>query len=94
LVQAGLGVALALSNPTWSALYARYAPGESQAGYTWALVAGQQRLILAIAILLGGYIVNNFSFTTLFLAMGTIQVIAAIYQARILLTSPAVGQPE
>ena len=91
LVQAGLGVALALSNPTWSALYARYSPGESQAGYTWALVAGQQRLILAIAIILGGYIVNNFSFTALFLTMGTIQVIAAIYQAQILRTAPAAG---
>lgn len=91
LVQAGLGVALALSNPTWSALYARYSPGESQAGYAWALVAGQQRLILALAILLGGYIVNNLSFTALFLTMGTIQVIATIYQAQILRKSPAVG---
>jgi MFS family permease len=84
LVQAALGVALALSNPTWSALYARYAPGEKQAGYTWGLVAGEQRLILAVAILLGGYIVDNYSFTALFLTMGTIQVIATIYQARIL----------
>jgi MFS family permease len=92
LVQAGLGVALALSNPTWTALYARYSPGENRAGYTWALVAGQQRLILAIAILLGGYIVNNFSFTALFLTMGTIQVIATIYQARILRIFPATIQ--
>jgi MFS family permease len=84
LVQAGLGVALALSSPTWSALYARYSPGEKKAGYTWGLVAGEQRLILAIAILLGGYIVNHYSFNALFLTMGTVQVIATLYQARIL----------
>lgn len=84
LVQAGLGVSLALSIPTWSALYARYSPGEAKAGYTWGLVAGEQRLILAIAILVGGYIVDHYSFTALFLTMGTIQVIATIYQARIM----------
>jgi hypothetical protein len=84
LVQAGLGVALALSSSTWSALYARYSPGEKKAGYTWGLVAGEQRLILAIAILLGGYIVNLCSFSALFVTMGTVQVIATLYQARIL----------
>ena len=85
LVQAGLGVALALSSPTWSALYARYSPGEEKAGNTWGLVAGEQRLILAGAILVGGYIVNHYSFDALFIAMGTVQVIATLYLARILL---------
>ena len=88
LVQAGLGVALALSSPTWSALYARYSPGEKEAGFTWGLVAGEQRLILAMAIVLGGYIVNNYSFNALFITMGTVQVIATLYQARILRSSP------
>ena len=84
IVQAGLGVALARSSPTWSALYARYSPGEKRAGYTWGLVAGEQRLMLATAILLGGNIVNHYSFNALFLTMGTVQVIATLYQARIL----------
>jgi MFS family permease len=84
LVQAGLGLALALSNPTWSALYARYSPGESTAGSAWGLVAGAQRLILAAAIIVGGYIVNQYSFAALFITMGTIQVIATLYQGRIL----------
>ena len=78
-------MALALSSPTWSALYARYSPGEEKAGYTWGLVAGEQRLILAVAILLGGYIVNNYSFDALFITMGTVQVVATFYLARILL---------
>jgi MFS family permease len=88
LVQAGLGVALALSSPTWSALYARYSPGEEQAGNSWGLVAGGQRLTLAVAILLGGYIVNRYSFDVLFIIMGTIQVIATLYLVRILRRSP------
>jgi MFS family permease len=84
LVQAGLGVALALSNPTWSALYARYSPGEKEAGYAWGLVAGGRNLILAAAIVLGGYIVSNYSFEALFITMGTIQIIATIYLLPIL----------
>ncbi|MGH6855161.1 MAG: MFS transporter [Aestuariivirga sp.] len=84
LVQAGLGAALALSSPTWSALYARYSPGEKAAGYTWGLVAGLQRLILAMAIIVGGYIVQNYSFNALFITMGTVQVFATLYQAQIL----------
>jgi MFS family permease len=86
LVQAGLGVALALSSPTWSALYARYVPGEKNAGFAWGLVAGEQRLVMAAGIILGGYIVDHYSFTALFITMGTVQVIATLYQAQILRT--------
>ena len=88
LVQAGLGVALALSSPTWSALYARYSPGEEEAGKNWGLVAGGQRLTLAVAIVVGGYIVNTFSFEALFITMGTIQVIATLYLLPMLRRSP------
>jgi MFS family permease len=88
LVQAGLGVALALSNPTWSALYARYSPGEKEAGFAWGLVAGGQNLILAVAIIVGGYVVSTYSFSALFIAMGTIQVIATLYLLPMLRSSP------
>ena len=37
-----------------------------------------------MAIVVGGYIVNNFSFEALFITMGTVQVIATLYLARIL----------
>ena len=88
LVQAGLGVALALSSPTWSALYARYSPGEEKAGKSWGLVAGGQRLTLAVAIVVGGYIVNTFSFDALFITMGIVQVIATLYLLPMLRRSP------
>jgi len=82
LVQVGLGVAVALSVPTWSALYSE--SGENhEASYLWSLPAGQYYLVTAAAVILGGLIVNYLSFTALFLTMGIIQIAATFYQARI-----------
>ena len=82
-IQAGLGVAAALSSATWSALYTKY--GDSQkAAYLWGLASGQAQLLTGIAIVAGGFIVNLFSFTALFITMGVIQMIATVYQAQIL----------
>ncbi|MEX0587181.1 MAG: MFS transporter [Patescibacteria group bacterium] len=83
LVQVGLGAAVALSVPTWSALYS--ASGENhEPSYLWSLPSGQYYLVTAAAVILGGLIVSYLSFTALFLTMGLIQIIATIYQARIL----------
>lgn len=83
LVEAGLGVASALSSATWSALYAEHGDTGSS-GYIWGLANGQSQLTMGIAIIVGGFIVNHFSFTILFITMGVIQTLAAIYQAQIL----------
>lgn len=82
-VEAGLGVGAALSSATWSALFAEH--GDTRrAGYIWGLAGGQAQLTMGVAIIIGGFIVNHFSFTVLFVAMGIIQSLAAIYQAQIL----------
>lgn len=83
IVQAGLGFALALSNPTWYALYDKYSD-QRIAGLTWGLADGEAKILTGIAIIIGGFIVKNFSFETLFIIMGTLQTIATLYQARIL----------
>lgn len=83
LIEAGLGVAAALSTATWSALYSQTVDSK-RSGYMWGLAGGQAQLTMGIAIIVGGFIVNHFSFTILFLTMGTIQALAAIYQAQIL----------
>lgn len=83
IVEAGLGVASALSSATWSALYAEHGD-TGRSGYIWGLAGGQAQLTMGIAIIVGGFIVNHFSFTVLFLTMGIIQTIAAIYQVQIL----------
>jgi MFS family permease len=82
LVQIGLGLAVALSVPTWSALYSD-SGGNHEASYLWSLPTGQYYLVTAAAVILGGLIVNYFSFTALFLTMGIIQIVATLYQARI-----------
>ena len=82
-VEAGLGVGTALSSASWSALYAKHADQKST-GYVWGLANGQAYLTTGIAIIAGGFIVNHLSFTALFITMGTIQTIAALYQSQIL----------
>lgn len=83
LVQAGLGFAHALASPTWSALYGDSIPKQRSA-YAWGLQAGSGQLVLAVAIVAGGFLVAHYSFETLFIMMGAIQVVATIYQAKIL----------
>jgi predicted MFS family arabinose efflux permease len=83
LVQAGLGVASAMATPTWNALFSRFEEKKAS-GYAWGMAEGQSNIITGVAIVLGGLIVSQFSFTVLFATMGTIQVFATVYQARIL----------
>lgn len=83
LVQAGLGVALALADPTWDALYAKFESGK-KAGFLWGLEHGVEELITGASIFIGGVIVSYFSFTALFIVMGVIQALGTIYVAKIL----------
>ncbi len=83
IVQAGLGVAVAFSRPTWEALYAKYSD-QKKAGFIWGLAGGQGLLLTGFAMIIGGFIVNYLSFTVLFIIMGLIQLIGAFYQAKIL----------
>lgn len=83
LVQAGLGIAVALATPTWNALYAKN-EDRKQAGFEWGLAGGMAEIITGIAMIIGGYIVSYGSFTLLFTVMGITQIIATIYQAKIL----------
>ncbi|HYF28979.1 MAG TPA: MFS transporter [Candidatus Paceibacterota bacterium] len=83
IVQAGLGVAAAMATPTWDALFDESSEA-SLDGTSWGLADGTANIITGITIVIGGLIVSYLSFQALFVLMGTIQVIATIYQARIL----------
>jgi MFS family permease len=81
LVQGGLGVALALSNPTWAALYDKYSD-DSHDGYIWGSAMGQGNIATGIAALLGGLIVTYFSFEALFVLMTIMHASATFVQLR------------
>lgn len=83
VVEAGLGVAVALATPTWQALYAIHGTRKN-AGQAWGLASGQARIMTGLATVMGGVIVQATSFRVLFMIMGSIQLIATLYQAQIL----------
>jgi predicted MFS family arabinose efflux permease len=47
-------------------------------GEEWGLMEGSFNIITGIALLIGGLIVTNLGFQSLFITMGIIQVIATI----------------
>lgn len=83
VVQAGLGVAAALATPTWNALYDEFS-SKNLNGRAWGTAEGVASIITAFSIVVGAYIVTYASFEMLFIAMGVIQVMATLYQAKIM----------
>jgi len=84
LVQAGLGIASALSTPTWDALLDEYTQDGKDNGTLWGFAEGIPDIVTGGAIIVGGALITYGSFTTLFVIMGCIQTIAAANQSRIL----------
>lgn len=83
LIGALNGLANALIEPNWNSLFSRY-EDKKQSGSAWGWVGGQAQILSGIAVLLGGLIVKYFSFSTLFIAMGVIQIISLYVQIDVL----------
>jgi len=83
-VQVMIGVATALREPSWYALYDHFSGDGSHDGYIWGLSSGLWYLFQGLALLVGAYIASEHSFTALFLVMGTMLLISTLYHARIL----------
>lgn len=80
-VQAGLGLAEAISTPAWDAAFSSEMEDTNDT-YIWGIANGQSFIVSGIAITIGGMIANYISFEALFVLMGCIQLIATIIQAR------------
>ncbi len=83
IIQVGLGIAEALSTPIWDSLFASNLE-DTENTFHWGLATGHTHFISGIAIAVGGLIANYFSFNTLFIIMGCIQVAATIIQFRVI----------
>ena len=84
IVQAGLGIATALSNPTHYALLAQYSKSAERDGALWGWADGRDKIATGLAIFAGGFIVSAWSFDALFIIMGTISLCATLYLSRLL----------
>ena len=86
LVQAGLGLALAFSNPTWSALFDEYSSNDAK-GFLWGLSDGAMKIASGVAIIIGGLVVTRYSFEVLFIIMGCLNIFTTMYQAQMLFST-------
>ena len=89
LVQAGLGLAEAICTPSWDALFASDME-EQDNTFLWGIANGHTHFVSGVAIAVGGLIAYHFSFETLFILMGCIQLIATVIQYRIISNSSRV----
>jgi predicted MFS family arabinose efflux permease len=88
IVQAGIGIAIALSNPTYFALLAKNSSSESD-GALWGWADGRDKIATGLAVFAGGLIVSQAGFQTLFVIMGILQLFAVLYLAQLFRTMPA-----
>jgi MFS family permease len=84
LVQIGLGIAESLSTPIWDSLFANDLEDKNNT-FLWGLATGHTHFVTGIAVAIGGLITYYISFQMLFIIMGSIQAIATLMQARLLL---------
>lgn len=85
LVQVGLGIAEALSTPSWDAYYAAQLRDNNSIDDTffWGVASGHTQFISGVAIAVGGLIANFISFRALFVTMGVLSLFATLVQARV-----------
>jgi MFS family permease len=91
-IQVGLGIAEAIGTPLWDSLYASSLHREHET-YAWGLSSGQSQIVSGLAFALGGLLTYYYSFDVLFIAMGTIQILAAVVTAQLLRNNAPSGSP-
>lgn len=78
LVQAIIGFGEAIYSPPFDALYSKHLSSQ-RAGTQWGAWESMNYFTIALGALLGGLIANVFGFKALFMIMGVISLISAIY---------------
>ncbi|MEN9561298.1 MAG: hypothetical protein RIQ56_571, partial [Candidatus Parcubacteria bacterium] len=81
LLQAAMGFALALTNPTHFSLLSRFSLQTEKQGALWGWADGRDKIATGLAVFVGGVIVSAWSFEALFIVMGILQLCATVYIA-------------
>ena len=82
VVQVGLGLAEAISTPSWDAFYASQLRDKDDT-FAWGIAGGHPQFISGIAIAIGGLIAEFVSFRALFVTMGVLSLVATAVQVRL-----------
>ncbi len=77
IVQVVLGIATAILNPAFDALYSHYVIKENETS-NWGAWEGMGYIVAAIAAIIGGYTAHTFGFTALFVIMFVAALTGAI----------------
>jgi MFS family permease len=83
MVQIVNALGIGMLDPAWKAVYGKFEDKGKEAE-EWALYEGVDKILIAIAALLGGIFITYLSFTYLFLIIFVIQIIAAFMSMKIL----------
>ncbi|MBK8247138.1 MAG: MFS transporter [Gemmatimonadetes bacterium] len=81
-VQIGLGIAEAVSTPSWDAYFASQL-SERDDTFAWGIASGHTQFVSGVAIAIGGLIANFVSFQALFVLMGCLNLVATVVQVRL-----------
>ncbi len=78
VVQAIVGISVGVLNPAWDSLYTDDDEEDDSAG-RWSFWSGGVELICGIASIIGGLVITYFGFTSLFILMGLLDLVAIYF---------------
>ncbi len=83
LLQIFMALGEGIIEPSWNGLFSANL-SEQESTHFWATFGGGQKIILGVGALLGGALVQFFSFKVLFIALVCLQVLATVFATQIL----------
>jgi predicted MFS family arabinose efflux permease len=83
LIQTINAIGIGMLNPAWRTMYTKHEDVEKEA-QEWAIYEGVDKILIAIAALLGGVFVTYYSFNLLFIIIFLLQISAALISLKLL----------
>jgi len=78
IVQAVLGLSVAILDPAFDSIYSRYVKANEEAS-NWGIWEAMIYIVTAVAAIIGGYIADSFGFKPLFITMFAISLFGTIH---------------